>query len=108
MIESVRKSLINEVICKYDGCDTQHYRFKLEDDVILSIGGDCNIKTIGINQTLTRESKLNILIEEVDYRIDDNVSTIVINNELELSFETKTDSYIYIAFGNTIDSKLKT
>lgn len=108
MIESVRKSLINEVICKFDGYDNQHYRFRLEDGVVLSIGGDNNIRTSGMNQTLTRESKLNIIIEEVDYRIDDNVSTIVINNELELSFETKTDSYIYIAFGNTIDSKIKT
>ena len=109
IIESLNKVLVNEKIIRFVVDNTQQFHFDLEDGVKLIIGGDKHVKTIAIRSHKgTHLENINMVIEKVDYRREYGVSTLTLNDDLEISFVTETGSYIFISFGNTIEYKLLT
>lgn len=109
IIKELNELLVNEKIIKFTIDNTQQFHFNLEDNVRLIIGGDKHIKTISIvSKKNTPLDNLNMIIEKVDYKRAYGLSTIIINDDLELSFVTESGSYIFISFGNTIEYKLLT
>ena len=109
IIEGLNQVLVNEKIVKFTKDNSQQFHFDLEDGVKLVIGGDKHVKTVTIRSILGKDlNNLDMVIEKVHYKRSYGVSVILINNDLELSFVTETDSYIFISFGNTIEYKILT
>lgn len=109
IIEGLNKVLVNEKIIKFTKDNIQQFHFDLEDVVRLIIGGDKHVKTVTIRSITGRDlNNLDMIIENVHYRRSYGLSVITINNDLEISFVTETDSYIFISFGNTIEYKILT
>lgn len=105
--KKLEQCLVNEKIIKYVRSDEQFFRFIVEDDVALNIGGDKNVRTNSIITT-AKFDNMDMVIEKVNYERINNESIITINDNLKLSFETKSGSYIFISFGNTIECKILT
>lgn len=105
--KKLESCLVNERIIKYIRSDDQFFRFVVEDGVALNIGGDKNVRT-NSNNTISKFDNLDMVIEKVDYARIGNESIITFNDNLKLSFETKSGSYIFISFGNTIECKILT
>jgi hypothetical protein len=105
--KKLESCLVNERIIKYIRSDDQFFRFVVEDGVALNIGGDKNVRTNSII-TSGKFDNLDMVIEKVDYARIGKESIITFNDNLKLSFETKSGSYIFISFGNTIECKILT
>lgn len=112
MIDEIKKleaCLVNEKIVKFIGQNKQSFKFKLDDGSDMSIGGDRTVKALNLVSRDGDDDYSNLLIESVIYYITPSgILIILINDNIELSFERESGSFIFISFGNTIEYKILT